>query len=182
MEIRSALSPMQLKRRREREQRRETFARVFRTPSARIGGIIFLIIVLVGIFAPLLAPYNPSQMNFDCIYQKPSLQHLCGTDKFGRDIFSRLLYGTRYSLALGLLADVIGHLLGVTLGSIAGYFGGAVETLIMRFCDMWQSIPHMLMTILLASVFGIGFWQTIFALAINTIPQTARIIRGQFLV
>lgn len=175
------LTTAQLRRKRRREQTFDTLKRVFKTPSAKIGGVIFLLIVLVSIFAPLLAPYDPAMMDFGNIYAAPSLEHLCGTDKFGRDVLSRLMYGGRYSLALGLIADVVGHVLGIVLGSIAGYFGGKVETAIMRFLDIWQSIPAMLMTIMLSSIFGIGFWQTILALSIGMIPQTARIIRGQIL-
>ncbi|MCD8374147.1 MAG: ABC transporter permease [Oscillospiraceae bacterium] len=176
------LTPAQIQRQRKFEQTADTFRRVFKTPSSKLGGIIFLLIVLISIFAPLIAPYDPSAMDFNQIYQSPSLQHLCGTDKYGRDIFSRLMYGGRYSLTLGLVADVMGHALGIILGSLAGYFGSRVEMGIMRFCDIWQSIPAMLMTILLSSIFGTGFWQTIFAISIGTIPSTARIIRGQMLV
>lgn len=175
------LTTAQLRRQRRLEQTLDTFKRIFKTPSAKIGGVIFLLIVLVSIFAPLIAPYDPAMMDFANTYSAPSLEHLCGTDKFGRDVLSRLMYGGRYSLALGLIADVVGHVLGIILGSIAGYFGGKVETAIMRFLDIWQSIPAMLMTIMLSSIFGIGFWQTILALSIGMIPQTARIIRGQIL-
>lgn len=175
------LTPAQLRGKRRREQAFDTFKRIFQTPSAKIGGVIFLLIVLISVFAPILAPYDPQAMDFSAIYSSPSLKHLCGTDKFGRDIFSRLMYGGRYSLSLGLIADVVGHALGIILGSIAGYIGGKVETAIMRFLDIWQAIPAMLMTIMLSSIFGAGFWQTILALSIGTIPQTARIIRGQIL-
>lgn len=175
------LTPAQIRRSRILGQLLDTFKRIFKTPSAKIGGIIFLLIVLISILAPVLAPYGPKEMDFEAIYQAPSLRHLCGTDKLGRDLLSRLLYGGRYSLALGLLADIIGHFLGIILGSVAGYFGSTVETLLMRFCDIWQSIPAMLMTILLSSILGIGFWQTILALSIGTIPQTARMIRAQIL-
>lgn len=175
------LTPAQMRSKRRREQAFDTFKRIFKTPSAKIGGVIFLLIVLVSVFAPFLAPYDPKAMDFNTIYAGPSLQHLCGTDKLGRDIFSRLMYGGRYSLALGLIADVVGHALGIILGSVAGYIGGKVETIIMRFLDIWQAIPAMLMTIMLSSIFGVGFWQTILALSIGSIPQTARIIRGQIL-
>lgn len=146
------------------------FKNIFRTPPAKIGGVIFAIIIILAIIAPLIAPYGPYDMDLRAKFAKPSLTHLCGTDSYGRDIFSRLLYGAKYSLVLALFADIIGHSAGVILGSIAGYFGGKVENLIMRFCDIWQAIPGTLMTIIIAAAFGAGFFNTILALSIGGIP------------
>ena len=159
----------------------KTFKNIFRTPSAKIGGVIFAIIVLLAILAPLIAPYDPFDMDLKHTFAGPSLRHLCGTDSYGRDIFSRLLYGARYSLVLSLCADLFGHAAGVVLGSIAGYFGGKVDMLIMRFCDIWQAIPGTLMTIIIAASFGAGFVNTIIALSIGAIPGGARMTRGQIL-
>lgn len=159
----------------------KTFKDIFRTPPAKIGGVIFAIIVFLAIIAPLIAPYDPYEMDLVHKFATPSMQHLCGTDSYGRDIFSRLLYGAKYSLFLALCADVLGHAGGVILGSIAGYFGGKVENLIMRFCDIWQAIPGTLMTILIAAAFEPGFFNTILALSIGGIPGGARMTRGQIL-
>ncbi len=159
----------------------ETCVRIFSNPSAALGGILFLIIVILVVFAPLFAPYGPTEVNLKNTFASPSLEHICGTDKMGRDIFSRLLYGGRYSLSLGLSAALAGSVGGVILGSIAGYFGGQVENLIMRFCDIWAALPGSLMTLLLAASFGAGLWQTIVSLSISAIPNGARMTRGQIL-
>ena len=159
----------------------ETFKNIFKTPPAKLGGILFAIFVFVAVFAPLIAPYDPLSMDFYALHAGPSLKHLCGTDEFGRDILSRLMYGARYSLTLGILADLIGQAIGIVIGSTAGYFGGKVDNGIMRFLDVWQALPGMLLTIVLSAVLGPGFWQTVAALGIGGIPRGARMIRGQIL-
>lgn len=159
----------------------DTFKRVFKTPSAKLGGVMFLIIVLISIFAPIIAPYDPYQMDYAAMHAGPSLRHLCGTDELGRDILSRLMYGGRYSLTLGILADLLGQLCGVIIGSIAGYFGGKVDNYIMRLLDVWQALPGLLLTIIMSAVLGPGFFNTILALSIGGIPRGARMTRGQIL-
>lgn len=159
----------------------ETVKRVFKTPSAKLGGVIFLVFLFCAVFAELIAPYGPYEMDYVNMYATPSLQHLCGTDSLGRDIFSRLIYGTRWSLTLGIVADLVGQAVGVVIGSIAGYFGGKVDNLIMRFLDIWQAIPGMLLTIIMSAVLGPGFFNTILALAISAVPRAARMNRGMIL-
>ena len=159
----------------------DTFKRIFKTPSAKLGGVLFAIIVLAAIFAPWIAPYDPRAIDYAAMHAGPSLKHLCGTDEVGRDILSRLIYGARYSLALGLLADLIGQTVGVVIGSIAGYFGGRVDNTIMRLLDVWQALPGMLLTIVMSAVLGPGFVNTIIALGIGGIPRGARMVRGQIL-
>ena len=159
----------------------DTIKRIFKTPSAKLGGILFAIIVLASIFAPLIAPYDALTMDFSAMHVGPCAKHLLGTDEFGRDIFSRLLYGGRYSLTLGILADLMGQVAGVVIGSLAGYFGGKVDSIIMRLLDIWQAIPSMLLTIILSAVLGPGFFNTILALAIGSVPRGARLTRGQIL-
>lgn len=159
----------------------ETFKRVFKTPSAKIGGVMFTIIVFSAVFAPVLAPYDPETMDLFNMYATPSWEHLCGTDAMGRDIFSRILYGGRYSLALAFFADIIGQAAGIILGCVAGYFGKRVENLIMRFCDVWSAIPSMLLTIILSSALGVGFVNTIIAMSIGGIPGGVRMTRAQIL-
>ncbi|MCD8255622.1 MAG: ABC transporter permease, partial [Oscillospiraceae bacterium] len=129
----------------------------------------------------ILTPYNFAEFSLVEKYQGMSWAHICGSDQYGRDIFSRLLYGTRYSLLLGLGAVVIGLALGIILGCVAGYFGGWVETLIMRGCDVVQSIPGMLLAVIISVSLGIGVMQTIVALGIGRIALCCRMIRAQFL-
>ena len=174
-------TPKQKKKNRRRMPFIDTFKRVFKTPSAKLGGVIFAIIILAAIFAPLIAPYDPLQIDYRAMHAGPSLRHLCGTDEIGRDIFSRLLYGGRYSLTLGILADLLGQACGVVIGSFAGYFGGKVDNLIMRLLDVWQALPSLLLTIIMSAVLGPGFFNTILALAIGGIPRSARMTRGQIL-
>ena len=159
----------------------ETAKRVFKTPSAKLGGILFLIFLICALFAEVIAPYGPYEMDYVNMYATPSWKHLCGTDSLCRDIFSRLIYGARWSLTLGILADVLGQLGGVVVGSIAGYFGGKTDTYIMRFMDIWQAIPSMLLTIIMSAVLGPGFGNTILALAISAVPRGARMTRGMIL-
>jgi ABC-type dipeptide/oligopeptide/nickel transport system permease subunit len=177
-----ATAAVQTKPKREkRNQFLDTFGRIFRTPSAKLGGILFLLIVVLCIGAPLFAPYDPYESNLRNVYAPVSLAHICGTDYLGRDIFSRLLYGGRYSLALGICAAFVGNFLGVIIGSIAGYFGGKVEMVIMRLCDIWAAIPGTLLSIIVAASLGAGFGNTIIAMSIGGVPFGARMVRGQIL-
>ncbi|MCD7786952.1 MAG: ABC transporter permease [Oscillospiraceae bacterium] len=166
---------------RKQSQVKEVMKRLFRDRLAVVGMVIFAIYVLIAIFAPILTPYNYAECSLVEKNQGMSWAHICGTDQYGRDIFSRLLYGTRYSLLLGLGAVVIGLALGIILGCVAGYFGGWVETLIMRGCDVVQSIPGMLLAVIISVSLGIGVMQTIVALGIGRIALCCRMIRAQFL-
>ncbi|MCD7861266.1 MAG: ABC transporter permease [Oscillospiraceae bacterium] len=166
---------------RKQSQVKEVMKRLFRDRLAVVGMVIFAIYVLIAIFAPILTPYNYAEFSLVEKNQGMSWAHICGTDQYGRDIFSRLLYGTRYSLLLGLGAVVIGLTLGIILGCVAGYFGGWVETLIMRGCDVVQSIPGMLLAVIISVSLGIGVMQTIVALGIGRIALCCRMIRAQFL-
>jgi ABC-type dipeptide/oligopeptide/nickel transport system permease subunit len=160
---------------------RETLERMVKGPGAKVGTVVFALIVLACIFAPLLAPYGPNEMDLRHMFATPSAAHWMGTDGLGRDQLSRLLYGGRYSLSLGLSASVFGAFFGVILGSIAGYFGGKTETLIMRLMDIWSSLPGMLLCILISATLGTGFFNTVLALSIGGVPVGVRLIRGQIL-
>ncbi len=172
---------VQISKKKRRPQWIDTFFRVFHTPSSKLGGVLFAIIAIMCIFAPVFAPYDPVAMDIANIYQGPSLAHICGTDALGRDVFSRLLYGGRYSISLGLLAALFGNFIGVVLGSIAGYFGGFIENLIMRLMDILAALPGMLLAIIISSVLGPGFFNTVLAMSVGGIPMAARMIRGQIL-
>lgn len=169
------------KKRRKKNQAWETCKRVFRTPSAKVGGILFAIILFIAIFAPILSPYDPYEMDLKSCFATPSAVHPCGTDAVGRDLLSRLMAGAKYSLFLGLMCAFISTCLGIILGSIAGYFGGAAETIIMRFCDIWSAIPGMLLTIVISASLGAGFVNTVIAMSIGGFPGGARMTRGQIL-
>lgn len=148
---------------------------------AMVGLIIFILELLLAIFAPLIVPYNYAQMDMTAVQQGPTLQHFFGTDELGRDIFSRILYGARYSLSIGLIGISISTTVGMTIGAIAGYFGGQVDNIIMRLLDVIQSLPAMLLTIVISAVLGPGYGNTILALSVNGMPHAARMLRAQMM-
>ncbi|MCR5271750.1 MAG: ABC transporter permease [Lachnospiraceae bacterium] len=160
---------------------RETLERIWSNPGSRVGIVIFAFIVIVCLAAPLIAPYGVNDMDLANMYKGPSLAHPFGTDGMGRDQFTRILYGGRYSLALGLCAAILGSGVGAVIGSIAGYFGGKTETMIMRIMDIWSSLPSMLLCILISATLGAGFVNTVIALSIGNVPTGVRLIRGQIL-
>lgn len=168
-----------------RERKETTFTMTLRRLSknrlAMTGGIIFLLLVLMSILAPLLAPYDWSAVDPANKFMKPCAEHLFGTDQYGRDILSRILYGGRWSLSLGVASTLLSTTCGVIVGSIAGYFGGMVDRCIMRFIDMMQCIPGMLLTICLSVALGSGVVNTVIAMSFGGIWGTARMLRGQIL-
>ena len=149
--------------------------------AATIGAIILLIEIILAACAPLIAPYSYNKIDILSAMQGPSAAHWCGTDDMGRDILSRLLYGARYSMGMGILAVVFGMFFGSVVGSIAGFFGGKVDNIIMRVLDVIQSLPSMLLTIVLSAVLGAGYFNTILALSISGIPANARLLRASML-
>ena len=143
-----------------------------------VGAIILLLIILAAIFAPLLTNYTYEEMDIAHNFEGPTRLHICGTDNLGRDLFTRLLYGARYSLLLGFVSVFASQFIGIILGSIIGYYGGVVENIILRIMDIIQSIPGTLFTITVATVFGSGFFNTVLALSISHVPGTARSTRA----
>ncbi len=159
-------------------QFRDIVYRILRNKSGMLGVIIIIILVVLSVGAPLFThfdPYEPSVME---TLRMPSSQHLMGTDNFGRDIWSRMLYGGRYSLLIAVAATLVSTLIGMTLGAIAGYFGKKVDLFIMRFLDILQSIPALLLAIAIQSALGAGAFNTMLALAIGGIAGTGRIMRS----
>ncbi len=159
----------------------ETIVRTVKSPSAKLGAVLLIAIVLFCLIGPFFSPYTYDQFDLTNIKALPSLAHPCGTDALGRDIMTRLMVGGRYSLALGLLTALLGSAVGVVLGSFAGYFGGVVETIIMRLMDVWAAIPGMLLCLLISATLGTGFFNTIIALAIGGVPGNVRMQRAQIL-
>ena len=159
----------------------ETMARIWANPGSRVGIILFVLIMAASVFAPVFAPYGVNEMDLTQMYQGPSLAHPFGTDGMGRDQLTRILYGGRYSLALGLCAALVGAGVGIVIGSVAGYFGSKVETILMRVMDIWSSLPSMLLCILISATLGAGFGNTVLALAVGNVPTGVRLIRGQIL-
>lgn len=148
---------------------------------AMVGLVIFIVELLLAVFAPWIVPYNYAEMDMTAVQQGPTLQHFFGTDELGRDIFSRILFGARYSLSMGLLGILISTTVGMSIGAIAGYFGGQVDNIIMRLLDVIQSLPAMLLTIVISAVLGPGYGNTILALSVNGLPAAARMLRAQMM-
>lgn len=155
--------------------------RLRKNKSAVVGLVIICIFAVIAILGPYIAPYGPAAIDMFNVEAAPSAAHICGTDDLGRDIFSRLLVGAKYSLGLGLGAVFFGLVFGILLGSIAGFFGGKVESIMMRIFDMVQAIPSILLAIIISAVLGSGFINTIIALGIGRVTHVGRMIRAQFL-
>ncbi len=152
-----------------------------RNKMALTGLVIILILVLAGIFAPLIAPYDYTMVDPRNANALPSAAHWFGTDAYGRDILSRIIWGARGSLGIGVGSSVIGVVIGIIFGCIAGYCGGIVESLILRVCDIIQSIPNILLCIIMSQVLGPGMFTTMIALAMYSIPEVVRILRSSML-
>lgn len=155
--------------------------RLRKNKLAMAGLVIILILFAVALLAPWIMPYAYDEMNMLERFSGPSFAHLCGTDEMGRDIFSRLLYGARASLSLGFLATIISTVVGMFIGSIVGYFGGIVDTVVMRLVDILQAIPGILLAVAISACLGSGFVNTIIALSIGGIPMTVRLLRGSIM-
>jgi peptide/nickel transport system permease protein len=149
--------------------------------AAMAGLIVFILLVIIAVISPWIAPYDVTAMDLTSMFAKPSAAHLFGCDELGHDIFSRLLVGSRYSLTIGLGSVGLSVLFGLVLGSIAGYCGGWVDNLIMRLLDIFSSIPGMLMAIIISAVLGNGFFNCILAISVSTMPQYVRILRASIM-
>ena len=151
------------------------------TPSAIIGAAIVGFFVLVAIFAPLIAPYDPATGNLGSSYLPPGPEHWFGTNIQGQDVFSRIVFGSRLTLGIAVLSVTIGVVIGSILGALAGFFRGWIDATIMRFVDIMLSIPGLLLAIAVVSWLGRGVVQIAIAIALVNVPIFARILRGSLL-
>ncbi|MBQ5583291.1 MAG: ABC transporter permease [Ruminiclostridium sp.] len=143
-----------------------------------LGVLICIFWILMAILAPVIAPYDPIVQDLSVMLQPPSKEHIFGTDNFGRDIFSRVIYGGRYSLLAGCLTVIIAGAIGSLYGAIAGYVGGKVDNVMMRFSEMVLSFPSLILAMLINSVMGSSLFNTMFALVIVAWPTYARLMRS----
>ena len=157
------------------------FRKLLKHRSATIGASIILFFVVVAICAPLIATHDPRQANIVDRLQGGSTSHYLGTDKVGRDIFSRIIYGTRISLKVGLIAMTFSVGFGTLFGAIAGYYGGRLDNLIMRVMDMMLAMPSILLAMVIVTILGQSLTNAIIAVSIVYIPQYARILRASVL-
>jgi glutathione transport system permease protein len=159
----------------------EFWRRFRRKRVAPVSGCVILLLVLTAIGAPWIAPYGPATPDYDNVLAGPSWQHICGTDAFGRDIWSRILWGGRISLTVGFVSVALGGVVGVALGLISGFFGGLIDTLIMRVMDVLLAFPGILLAIGVVALLGPGIDNVIYAIAVFSVPVFARLVRGSTL-
>jgi peptide/nickel transport system permease protein len=154
-----------------------------RKPLGTIGAVIVLALVLLGIFGPLIAPHDPEEIGVAKKYAMPSLHGtLLGADQFGRDVFSRILYGARISLMVGVVASLAGSLVGAVLGLISGYWGGKTDAIIQRFIDILMSFPVIILALTLLTALPRSMVTVIVAIGVPFIPYGARVVRASTLV
>ncbi len=161
--------------------RERAVRRFLKNRLAVVGLVVILLFVALAIFAPLIAPYSPLKANFSHAFRAPTASHWLGTDELGRDVLSRVIWGARGSLISGLLIVALGVSVGVPLGLIAGYFGGIIDDLLMRLVDAALAFPGLVLALAMAWILGPSLGHAIIAIGVVTIPQFARITRGQVL-
>ena len=158
------------------------FRRVFLSRGLVVFGMVVIFIFLfVAIFAPLVAPYDPTEPDLNATLQNPSSAHWLGTDSLGRDTLSRIIFGSRTSLEIGLIVVFFACIIGITLGTIAGFYGSWLYTVIMRFIDALMSFPMILLALVIAALLGGGMKNVIISLSIALMPGYARLMCGQVL-
>ena len=159
----------------------EFWRRFRRKHVALVSGGVLLLLIVAAAAAPWIAPYGPTTPDYDNVLAGPSWQHLCGTDTFGRDIFSRILWGGRISLTVGFVSVALGGMVGVVLGLVSGFFGGLVDGFIMRLMDVLLAFPGILLAIGVVALLGPGIDNVIYAIAVFSVPVFARLVRGSTL-
>ncbi len=162
-------------------QVREVFRRLIKRRTAMMGLIIVGLFLLAGLFAPLLAPNNPLEHSLQDMLAKPSVDYPLGRDELGRCILSRIIYGARISLVIGLMVVSIGIFIGVPLGVISAYYGGKTDFIIQRFIDTLLTFPGILLALILIAMLGVGLQNVMIAVGISTIPIYARLSRSSVL-
>ena len=157
----------------------DAVSRLIKNKASMVGAIILFVLILCAIFAPYIAPYSYSFQNLDLGASPPSSEHLLGTDILGRDLLSRILYGARISLMVGFVATGVALVIGVSWGIVAGYFGGRIDSIMMRIVDVLYGLPFIIFIILLMVIFGRNLWLLFGAIGAVEWLTMARIVRGQ---
>ena len=156
----------------------EVFMRMLRNKTGMIGLVVVVIIIILCVAAPLFSRWDPYAMSLFDRFKTPSAEHIMGTDDYGRDIWTRLLYGGRISLLIAVGATIISTMIGMIMGSVSGYFGGKVDLIITRFMDILQSIPSLLLAIAISSALGSGAFNTMLAISTGGIAGGGRVMRS----
>lgn len=155
--------------------------RFIRSRTGLVGALVLLVVTLAAIFAAQVAPYNPTRQDFRVEREPPSIEHLMGTDEFGRDVLSRIIWGARSSLAAGAIAASIALAAGLVLGMIAAFYGGPLDNFIMRVMDIILAFPYILLAIAVVAILGPGLLNAMIAIGIVYVPYYARVVRGAVL-
>jgi glutathione transport system permease protein len=159
----------------------EFWRRFRRKRLALAAGLVILLLILASLLAPWIAPYDPATPDYDNLLEGPSLLHLCGTDAYGRDILSRIIWGGRVSLSVGFLSVALGGVTGIVLGLVSGFFGGWTDAVLMRLMDVLLAFPGIVLAIGVVAVLGPGIDNVIYAIAVFSVPVFARLVRGNTL-
>lgn len=160
-------------------KRMMNFIRVKRiSPVFIVGSVILVAFLVVGIFAPIIAPYDPEEMHYNHVKEKPSRMFLLGTDRFGRDVLSRVIIGTRTTLLIAVSSVSLALVLGIVVGMVSAYYGGWIDNLMMRINDIFISFPTLVFAMLIIGVFGSGIVNGIIAIGIIYAPRVARVVRS----
>lgn len=169
-----------------RKRRHPVIAFAFQQPLGALGLLVIIVMVVCGLFAEVVAPYDPLQTNYMAIMQPPSAEHWMGTDDFGRDLFSRVIYGARTALAVGFIASLAGCSIGALIGMVSAYFGGWIDTAIQRFMDVLLSFPIIVLALAIVAILGKNVVggidiNLIIAIGVPIVPKVARVIRSSAL-
>lgn len=156
----------------------DSFKQLKKNKIAMFCAGVIIVLILIAIFAPLIAPYDPTYQDYSAVLAEPSMAHPFGTDEYGRDILSRIIYGSRVSISIGIVAQIVASLVGVTLGSIAGYYGGKIDSVISRIMEIFQAFPDLIFAMAIMTFMGKGVVNLFIALGLLTWVRTARMIRG----
>lgn len=157
---------------------KDSFKRLKKNKAALFCLGVILVLIILALTAPLISPYDPTYQDYAAVLARPSAKHLLGADEYGRDILSRLIYGTRVSLSIGIIAQLMASAIGITLGAAAGYFGGIVDTVISRIMEIFAAFPDLLFAMAIMTFMGQGIQNLFIALGLLTWVRTARLIRG----
>lgn len=160
---------------------KDSFKRLKKNKMAMFCAIVVIALIVIAIFAPQIAPYDPNAQDYMAVLQEPGEEHLLGTDEYGRDILSRIIFGTRVSLSVGIVAQIIATIIGVTLGALAAYYGGWVDALISRIMEIFAAFPDLIFAMGIMFVLGPGMKNIFLTLGLLTWVRTARMIRGSIL-
>lgn len=181
LHISTKLSAVKVHKKKKTSPWRETWHRFTRNKAAMLGMITVFLFIIAAVEPRIFAPEGMDDQNYSQLLMAPCREHILGTDNFGRDIFSRIVYGSRVSVQVGLISVGIACFLGGILGAVAGYYGGKTDNIIMRFMDVMYAIPSILLAISIAATLGPGLFNMMIAIGLSSIPVYARVVRAAVL-